>query len=323
MKTVNKLLIILTTLLISIETVNACPHVDEDGNAHFQFYNESYTEMIMMYPRENHLYNKTVVMETKELIEESFGFPIVQEFEAYLESYYFIDERLQTEDWESLEISTTVENISNLEVPGTGYSLDIGLTKSYSHLIELSKDITFQMFYNVGVTKKNDYSLLDDNNVEFLVEDTFEVSLDYSLINIENEEYYYSKSSLTESKDPITMYIESDNINENAIVVDLYEDLLMDNIIKTTYNTSENAYEFIINKPGNYTIITNEYTEDTEDEIVKNAELRQLRSETEEVTEEFDNEDTTTDETNKSNTPIIVLSSIGAAFIILMIFITK
>lgn len=58
MKKIIKIGIVLTIVFYTFN-VFACPHVDDNGIPHFQFYNEDYT---MMYPMVNYFYSRDVEM---------------------------------------------------------------------------------------------------------------------------------------------------------------------------------------------------------------------------------------------------------------------
>jgi len=81
MKKITSYLLIFV-LLITPFNVLACPHVDDQGRLHFQFYNDDWTIVTKIYPMEHHLYGREVSMDdTTRLYSQSFGFPMLMSLE--------------------------------------------------------------------------------------------------------------------------------------------------------------------------------------------------------------------------------------------------
>lgn len=260
MKKIINILLISTLFFINTIQVNACPHIDPDHVNHFQFYNESYTIMSMMYPKPNYLYSKDIKMNSSgknpykfidDILSEKFGFAIMQDKQEYWNNYYFTDERLLEENWEDLDIKTTVEGLEKQEVKGDKFTLEIYLKNSFDDSLTKAESNIDTVYYNIIATNiakeetETVYTILTDNVLEIKGEYMFTDSNPLaSKTDIED---------LKKLKDKITVYIESPKTDKTFIAVNLDKELGKDTIISATYDNG--YYKFDINESGKYAII--------------------------------------------------------------------
>lgn len=270
----KKFKIILFLILLIPFNVLACPHVDKDGNSHFQFYNEDYTEMNMMYPKENYLYTKNIVnvdniiTDPLELLDESFGFPLVQDKDGYVQNYYFIDKRVQSENWNDLEIKTTVEDINNMLVSGKNYNLNVNLNNTYENSKEYNDGKIFQMYYNIFVNRLNDNKeesfnidkIVKNNKLNQVVPEILDIKATYSIMDTEEYDYNFETIDINSFYDEIEVQVISDK-KEEAMVINLKRNVKEEDIIECIYNENTNSYNFIITEPGIYVIVEKEILE--------------------------------------------------------------
>ena len=286
MKKITNYILFFFLLLIPLN-VFACPHVDEDGNLHFQFYSDDYSIMTMMYPKENHLYNKNVDFDTDELLSEDFVFPLVQNKETYMNNYYFVDERLAGSDWESVEVKTTVEGLENMDVVGTDYNLTVGLSNTFEAAQNYIDERVFQMYYNVYVDRINDdtestkyqeiNSIIEENELELIVPEILDISAEYFIMDSDEYEYARENVEINDFYDEIEVTIPNDNNDTDIIVINFEDEDSSSRIIDCNYNEETNAYQFTVEQQGTYAIIRNATIEDIavvedEEEAIENEE---------------------------------------------------
>jgi hypothetical protein len=267
MKKLNKLLLLVFTFVLFPIQAHACPHVDEEGNKHFQFYNEDYTEMTKMYPKDGYLYNKNVYIDTEELISEDFGFPLIQDKETYMQNYYFIDYRTQSEDWDTIEIKTTVEGLESMTVEGTGYKLKVGLENTFNNSRKYQNDKLLQMYYNVFIKDINNNkdnekysniaSRIEANNLELIIPNILEIDTEYFTMNTLENNYETENIIIDELYDNIEVTIPNANSNENVVAININNVIDPSKTLECIYDNNEKAYKFKIEEAGTYIIVKN------------------------------------------------------------------
>jgi|GEM_PF-4258744 len=267
MKKLIKVSIIIFVAFFSYQ-VMACPHVDKYGRSHFQFYNDDYTIMTMMYPRESHVYSKDVELDGSGVIKdddqdhvlnEKISFPIIQNINDYKQTYYFIDERLQAEDWYDKQIKTNIEGIENLEVVGETFTIKAGLSNSYFDGITYDGEDVTQVNYNILVDILNEdesittyNELIKKTELELALPNIISIDANYEIT--ENTQFGPKTTAvnLNQFKDPTEFYLNSSEQFENEVVL-IKLDELSEDTQKVGYQNS--AYHFSLKKPGVYAVV--------------------------------------------------------------------
>ena len=254
MKRIIKYLLLL--LVIVPLNVKACPHIDSKGVKHFEFYNEDYTVMTMMYPRDSYLYSRDIVWspdntmltleDEKNIVSEGFGFPIVQNFETYKSNYYFTDESLSKGNKKEKDYKTTIDGIDNMNVNGDYVDLTVSFKNTINDSKKYVKKDTEQLYYTINV-KKEDASKVSDkiNNTKVLNDSVYKVS---SLYTITNSGYKSTEVKIDEFLDDVIIKINNTN-DSDLVAVNLSYDIEPIDVIY------DNGLTFKVSKPGNYVLI--------------------------------------------------------------------
>ena len=325
--------VILALLIFTTSSVYACPHSDKFGQAHFQFYNEDYTEMIMMYPRDKHIYAKTVPMDTTandlfkyedDIIDESYGFPLLQDEETYKQNYWFIDDSIFEE---GAQFETTVEGTDSLLVTNIDYKLNVGLKNTFLKHKSLLTEYSNQILYNVlldrvDTTKDNKYSrYLNKINLNLKKKDILNINAEYMITTITNNEYATEYRKINQLEDEIKVYIKSENFNTDIIVLNLNDVLTENSYIETIYNNG--FYEFNINKPGSYVLVDkNSYTSENLDFfVIKQVSVDDFADEEKISDEESDQEKESFD--ISKHLPILIIIPVIISLIVVVIILNK
>ncbi len=283
-KLIKLALILIVALTFPLQGL-ACPHVDKDGVYYFQFYNEDYTIMTMMYPRKNYLYSKDVPLDDvgvvsseneDTIINESFGFPLAQDKTAYFQNYWFVDEKLESENWKELDIKTTIEGLNDLLVSGKNFNLNVGLMNTFNKSKKHIDKRVYQMYYNIYVDRLNDnntetkYSnLIKQYEFDLIVPEILQVNTEYLITYSQDYGYEMNNIKIKKLYDDIEVQIMNDNNNENTIALNLDKKISESNFIECNYNSFDNLYSFTINEPGVYVILNKDLAIDM---IMKNNE---------------------------------------------------
>lgn len=269
MKKILKLILLLTLLPI---TIKACPHSDKDGNPHFQFYNEDYTIMEMLYPKQNHIYSKFVPIGTgtnltefeDEIINELFGFPLIQGIQSYLSTYWFMDESLLGVPEEELNVKTTVEGLEYMQVTSTNYNLLVYLTNTYNDKDNYTNQNTHQMYYNINTEFK-------DIPIFNIITNPLEIKAEYSIITATENTYERQVIKIFQLNDKIEVQINSEQQQQPVYAVNIEKTKSESNYIEAIY--INNAYTFEISESGTY-ILTTTSNEELEYEIYEPIETQ-------------------------------------------------
>ncbi len=267
--------IILCICLLPLDVL-ACPHIDAGGSAHLQTYNEDYTEVNMIYPKDSYLYVKNVTMTVQdylaianenELLDETFSFPVVQDYEDYLTYYWFLDESLIGGDESKVDI--TVENIDSLEVSSTSYKLSVKFPNTYTNGLEYITSYTEQIYYDVKINNateaKKDYII--SNDLVLASNEIYDVSARYTIIENNNYNYSTTYENIKSFHDEIIMSVTGFGDISNIAAINLNKSLTSNNYIEV--NMNDGMYSFKINEPGIYTLIEKKLPEITEDTIIE------------------------------------------------------
>lgn len=327
MKKLKKILLIIYLILFPINIL-ACPHIDDQGEIHLQTYNEDYTEVNMIYPKEGYLYSKIVLMKLDQyiavpledkLVNEGYGFAILQDMNSYLGYYsYFMDESLYTTNLEDLDIDITIENTPNQIISNDNYTLNIGLTNTYKKGLANQNTNTTQIYYDVYVDVYNEDDLTNNQN-EFLNENKIseKISKIYNItadfMNIEIEGYIYSTNydELDEFYDDIVISIDNDKNFSNPVAVNIDNIASSDEYIEVT--EVNDKYEFTINQKGTY-IITESF------ELLKTSQTEEKEEIEEEIIEDI--EVLEAEDTENDNS-IIIYAFIGIISLFFIIIVIK
>lgn len=273
MKKLSKFSLLIVLLLIPVN-VFACPHSDSNDELHLQTYNGDYTEVTMIYPKENYLYAKECYMEIvgssytideENILKEQFGFPIYQDATSYITYYWFLDQSLLETELDELDEDITVENYDSLYVVGDGYNLEVGLTNTYKNGITYINDLSYQIYYEVNVDKLNNdenyLSLIEKYELSLLSEDIIKIDAQYMITEESGFTYETEYKDIANLYDEIIVSYYSEEYSENAVVVNLSE-INSDDFIGVSY--SDNYYTFTIDSSSVYVIA--DYTEISEED---------------------------------------------------------
>lgn len=326
MKKIFNYIIIILMLFIYPLNALACPHVDSDGNAHFQFYNSDYTIMTMMYPRENYFYAKDIPLPEEfvmnkevenNILNEEFSFPLVQDKETYWSNYWFIKNELMRDDWRSKEYKTTVEGIDYLKVDGKDYILKVGLKNTYSDSKRFHnmKNIT-QMLYNIKVDKLNEdknevkyKKIVEDNKFDLDIPEIFKIDFEYYILTMEKDNYKEKKEEFKTLYDDITIKLKSTKLPEDIVAVNLDKAIDEDNQIPVVLN-KDGYYEYTIKESGVYVLLRKN--------SFRSSKLDKLNSEKKEIEQEVKKKQ---EESNKNSYTIFGL--ILVSIIVIGFFVIK
>lgn len=171
-------------LMLAPVQVAACPHFSADEDLFWPFFNEDYTVATKVFPRQDHLLNRDVVVEDLDaffqamtddffdvfdepedtepeiILSEMFSFPLVQSLETHVTLYTLVNEAIATDGWglgvETLGLQTTVEGLEQVLVHGTGINLLVDLPNTFEASRAHVNDDVYEMHYNVRITKLND-----------------------------------------------------------------------------------------------------------------------------------------------------------------------
>ena len=304
MKKIIKLILIVFILTPSI--VLACPHMDSNNTKHFQFYNDDYTRMEMMYPKEYFLYSKVVPLDMNnpmlyenDIIEETYGFAVVQDIEAFIGNYWFTDEKYQNTPADQLDIKPTIEGLTNIEVVSDDYKLDIGLLNTYNKGNDVKEESTYQLYYNILVKKLETKNYKDDiskHNLNILTNNIYNINT--SFLNTSKDGVIYKSNDIKIDTlyDDIKVKLKVEEKLENVVAINMDLPINEVNYIAPTYN--DGYYEFDINTPGNYT-------------LVESTNIIQEENIIEPITPP-----TTPSNSNKDNTSIYIIIGLVVAIII-------
>lgn len=283
MKKISLILVLIITMFC-LSDVNACPHVDSKNESHFQFYNEDYTVMSLLYPRQYYLYGKDVPCDTSGLLlpenedkvyKEAFSFSLALDLDAYYSNYWFMDQNLQSENWEKLDLKTTVKDLENLSVSGKNYNLNVFLKNTYNYSLTLMDNKVYQMYYNVYVDRLNDdssetfyHDIIKKNKFKLLVDDILKI--DTVITVTDNEEYDFALEKIEVKKlyDEIEVKIKSDKLDKEVVAINL-DNIKSSNLIDCIYEVD--SYKFNIKEPGVYILISKDTVIDesiNEDKII-------------------------------------------------------
>lgn len=271
--------------------ISACPHVDKAGVAHFQFYNDDYTEMTMIYPKVSYLYGKVVTLidddlsfyyDENDVLAESFGFPLVQDKEAYWQYYWFTDESLQSESWQNNDLKTTIEGIDSILVTGIRYNLKIALYNTFAKSQELADEKVYQLYYNILVdilAEDESEAYLDkivSNGLELLTLEIIKINANFTITDYD---FFSEQIDIDKLFDEIEVQLYSDDYHDNTIIVNLNKPLTSSDYIECNYDNINKYYSFVIEEPGVFVMLNkNEYINNTEKEDNKSNLIEQETS---------------------------------------------
>ncbi len=281
----KKLSSILILLLIIPINVFACPHVDRNGGAHIQTYNNDYTEANMIYPKENYLYVKDVTMEIDEkmftnidednILKETYSFPVLLDLGTYVMYYWFLDESLVTGNYKEGDIETTIANLDKINVDNINYNLSINLSNTYTNGLEYETNKTQEIYYDVNIDSKYEdkkyINLIEESGIELVSNDILNVDAKYKIVNNDNNVYETVHEEIKDLYDKINMTLITDSEEEDIIAINLDEKLINENFIEVV--KTEGGYSFDIDKDGTYILAKN--SEIKEVEIEETVEIEE------------------------------------------------
>lgn len=273
----NKFKIFLVLLLFVPTTVMACPHIDANGDAHFQLYNEDYTIMTMMYPKDGYLYGKNVPLDedggltvenANNILDETFGFPLKQDKETYYYNYWFTDKDLVNGNWKDKDIKTTVEGLESLTIEGKNFTALVGLPNTLEKSSKFNNDSVTDIYYNLTLKNLRDKELkkynklLETYKISNLTDLLLKVSAEYAVTTVDDMQHGYNEVEMDKFYDAINIRVNGNASDKKIVAINLDDDYTENNMIECSYN--ENSYySFDVMEPGTYVIV------EKPDEIVK------------------------------------------------------
>ncbi len=310
MKKIFKIIICICMLPLN---VFACPHIDKGGSPHLQTYNEDYTEVNMIYPMDSYLYVRKTTMTVQDylaianeddLIDETFSFPVVQDYEDYLTYYWFLDETLIEGDESKVDV--TVENIDALEVSSDNYKLLVSFSETYKSGQVYKNQYTEQIYYDVKVNDvtSDKQSFITSNNITLASNNIYDISATYTVIENNNYNYSTEYEKIDNFHDDIKVYLNASSVSENIAAINLNNDLVSGNYIDVT---NENGmYAFTVNEPGIYTLVEKNLPAGEQQNIETEEEVTEENNENEENTDSLVIEEKEEKEENSSLKYIII-----------------
>ncbi len=270
MKKILKLSVVLAIGIFAFQ-VSACPHVDKHGESHFQFYNEDYTIMTMLFPRVDYAYSKDIPLDSDatlkpeledSILTESFTFPIIQDLTSYRENYYFVDKRLQEDEWEQYDYRIDIKELKDIEVMGSYFKMGIELKSIYDNHLDYITTYSNQMFYRVNVdelfNEKNNDTLikLQQANIKAIDDRVSKLSFEYLVRGTKENGYEVISHNIINLVEPVIITLnQSDQINDNCVVIDASKHILREEYIELSYDESINQYSFEISTTGTYLVV--------------------------------------------------------------------
>ena len=255
--------------------VLSCPHIDSDGNIYFREHHETDSiSLTMMYPRENHVYTKEVFMDDREhLISEGFRFPVLRSIESFLQMNFFDESIFEGIDGNILDIDveTTVRNIDNMLVLGTGFMLNVGLTNSYLESKQYIQTYFNEMFYHVNVKQINEHDhityervngMLNRRNLEKVIPNALQINAEFLLIHSTVDTFSTSSLTISTLYDDIEVKIPSQNIVPNVVAINLEGVMNSENVIPVVYDDENEWYSFTISESGIYALVDADFDEE-------------------------------------------------------------
>lgn len=294
MKNKIRVIIIVILSLLFLWPVNmyACPHIDENGEIHFMFFSDDYSETIRVYPKINHYYSK-VTDENEKLLYEEFSFPLVQDKATYFSYYSFVDESLLQDGGLFSDVKTTVEGLNSVNVSGKGYELVVNVKETFNKRKKYINKYTHQLGYNVNVTRLNDNissleyekskKIINNNKLNLIDQNILKVKSNISVMD--NEENNWKKKTININKyyEEIVISINLPNSRlanmdkAKLVVVNLEDSNLYKSIIYGQYDENKQIYTYSISNNGTYVIVENNI-EDKESEDIDIKEKSNKRS---------------------------------------------
>ncbi len=273
----KKIIIVCAMIMLLPSNIFACPHIDSTGKPHLQTYNEDYTEMTMIYPMDKHLYIKEVVMSIEnsqtiahedELLKEIFSFPVVQNMESYYTYYWFLNNNLSEQQFDSVDVETTIKSLNNMEISSENYKMTVNFTNTYSEGIKLENDLTQEIYYDVIIDKKTEsekhLKFISDNNLNMVSSEILDTKIRYNMIETDGYNYENLFQDIIVLKDNITLQIKSAEVANDVVAINLMEDITSENLLEVEI-TDDGYYSFLITEPGTYVVIE----KPSEDVIIK------------------------------------------------------
>lgn len=267
MRKINNILFIISVFLMVPYNVFACPHIDASGNAHLQIYSDDYTQMTMIYPKTNYLYNKEVYMSAKNsmlvahedyLLKETYSFPVYRDNAAFLTYYWFTEDTLSSTTPDELVESTTVEGVDSVNVLGKSYSIDVYLTNTYKECLNYINKFSTEAYYNLIVEDvSNEESnqlfnnIIKDNNID-IIGSPYLIQSEYMNTMYEDISYSTKYTKIDNYLDDIIFSVSSEYVGD-AVAINLYKPINEVNYIEATY--SDGVYSFNVEEEGAYILV--------------------------------------------------------------------
>ncbi|MCL2563900.1 MAG: hypothetical protein FWE08_07690 [Oscillospiraceae bacterium] len=260
---------------------SACPHFDDEEDLYWAFYNEDYTIMTQVFPRQwpLHLLSRTVpVDEPWTILTELFSFPLVQSRESYMSVYALVDDFIATDGWgqglDEFEFQTTVEGSDDAFVFGTGVNLMVGFANTFEASRQHVNDDVYEMHYDIRLTKLNDEvgmpfpeiaERLDRANLELATPEIVQISTNFTTMS---DSWELEQIEISALYDPVEVQIETWNSeNENDVVaINLSRPFHASEAIPVSFRFNEwqwiGTYSFEIEEPGIFALVNADF--DTE-----------------------------------------------------------
>ncbi len=282
----KKKIISLLIIIFIPFNVYACPHVDSEGNAHLQTYNEDYTKMDMIYPKEGYLYVRNVDMSIESsmvkahedtLHNEIYSFPVLLNATDYMTYYWFLDDSLVQNGVENLDVETTIKNTDSMHMCSDKYDLNIHLSNSYTKGLTYEGDYITQIYYDVIVVDQSDnekyIDKISDANLTKISDTIIDLSARYQVTKVEDYRYETTYKAVKEFDDLVEVTIKSNENLDNIVAVNLDKTINADNFLEVT--KTDLGYTFNAENEGNYALVekTDAFTEVVVEEDVEEKEI--------------------------------------------------
>ncbi len=258
--------ILLLLLILLPSTVFACPHYDEDGNIHLQTYNDDYSMINMLYPKDKHLHVKTVNSIDKDyyiipdydaLQYETFSFAIIQNNETYYTYYWYVNNDLLPEDVDTIE--NTVKNLEYMNVTSNDFNLKVFFTNTYGEGSKFNNEYTKEIYYDVIIANKiedTQYTdIIANKNMTLYSEKIVQIDARFNIMEVNGYDYSNEFEEIISLYDEVIIEMDITSTEERLVAVNLDKPITENSFINVT-KISDTKYSYSVNEVGTYAIVS-------------------------------------------------------------------